>query len=246
MADGRLRGAVDLRQGAAERRVEEDRVVAEAVRARRLRRNLPLDHAAALERDPAVLGRMPARRRTAPGWSRARARAAARRSSGTSRRSRCRASAPSGRRGRCRARRSRGRSRRRRSAGRSPPRSTAPSAARSPRRWRRFPRARRSAGSSASVTSSTGAPARMPLISRILPGLVVAMSRRHARLISAAPMIGALHLDQRADAVVGELHQASSAWRSNGGPSAVPCTSMNRPSPVLTTFMSTSARESSS
>src|SRR5262245_59366810 len=40
--------------------------------------------------------------------------------------------------------------------------------------------------------------------------------------------------------------RSSRALRSKGGPSAVPCTSMKRPSPVLTTFMSTSARESSS
>src|SRR6476661_7968801 len=40
--------------------------------------------------------------------------------------------------------------------------------------------------------------------------------------------------------------RSSRARRSKGGPSAVPCTSMNLPSPVLTTFMSTSARESSS
>ena len=39
---------------------------------------------------------------------------------------------------------------------------------------------------------------------------------------------------------------ASSARRSNGWPSAVPCSSMNRPSPVFTKFMSTSAFESSS
>src|SRR6185437_14308084 len=39
---------------------------------------------------------------------------------------------------------------------------------------------------------------------------------------------------------------ASSARLSKGLPSAVPCSSMNRPSPVFTKFMSTSARESSS
>src|SRR3954462_102040 len=39
---------------------------------------------------------------------------------------------------------------------------------------------------------------------------------------------------------------ASSARRSKGSPSAVPCSSMKRPSPVFTKFMSTSAFESSS
>lgn len=38
----------------------------------------------------------------------------------------------------------------------------------------------------------------------------------------------------------------SSSARSNGAPSAVPCTSMNFPSPVITRFMSVSARTSSS
>ena len=40
--------------------------------------------------------------------------------------------------------------------------------------------------------------------------------------------------------------RASSSTRSNGAASAVPCTSMNLPSPVMTTFMSVSARTSSS
>ena len=39
---------------------------------------------------------------------------------------------------------------------------------------------------------------------------------------------------------------ASSSDRSKGTPSAVPCTSMKRPSPVQTTFMSVSAVTSSS
>src|SRR4029077_2503785 len=39
---------------------------------------------------------------------------------------------------------------------------------------------------------------------------------------------------------------ASSSSRRNGVPSAVPCTSTNDPSPVTTTFMSGSARTSSS
>ena len=39
--------------------------------------------------------------------------------------------------------------------------------------------------------------------------------------------------------------RSSSSPRENGAPSAVPCTSMNRPLPVMTTFMSTSARASS-
>ena len=38
---------------------------------------------------------------------------------------------------------------------------------------------------------------------------------------------------------------ASSSARVNATPSAVPCTSTKRPSPVITTFMSTSARTSS-
>jgi hypothetical protein len=37
----------------------------------------------------------------------------------------------------------------------------------------------------------------------------------------------------------------SSSPRLKGWPSAVPCTSTNRPSDVMTTFMSTSARLSS-
>ncbi len=40
--------------------------------------------------------------------------------------------------------------------------------------------------------------------------------------------------------------KASSSRLSNGAPSAVPCTSTNRPRPVFTMFMSTSAPESSS
>ena len=56
-----------------------------------------------------------------------------------------------------------------------------------------------------------------------------------------------LDFDEFRDAGVGEREQrVERVERSNGGPSAVPWTSMNRPSPVLTTFMSTSARESSS
>src|SRR5699024_7017284 len=39
---------------------------------------------------------------------------------------------------------------------------------------------------------------------------------------------------------------ASSSSRPNGSASAVPCTSTKRPSPVMTTFMSVSARTSSS
>jgi hypothetical protein len=43
-----------------------------------------------------------------------------------------------------------------------------------------------------------------------------------------------------------QVEQASSSARSNGSPSAVPCTSTKRPSPVMTTFMSVSAATSSS
>src|SRR5690606_25100190 len=39
--------------------------------------------------------------------------------------------------------------------------------------------------------------------------------------------------------------RASSSARENGAPSAVPCTSTKPPSPVMTTFMSVSARTSS-
>ena len=56
----------------------------------------------------------------------------------------------------------------------------------------------------------------------------------------------ALDVHEAADPLSASSIRLSSAWRSNGRPSAVPCTSTNRPSPVLTTFMSTSARESSS
>ena len=38
---------------------------------------------------------------------------------------------------------------------------------------------------------------------------------------------------------------SSSTERSNGAPSAVPCTSMNAPAPLITMFMSVSAAESS-
>ncbi len=39
---------------------------------------------------------------------------------------------------------------------------------------------------------------------------------------------------------------ASSSARENAAPSAVPCTSTNEPAPVITMFMSVSARTSSS
>ena len=72
-----------------------------------------------------------------------------------------------------------------------------------------------------------------------------AASRRLARL-HQVPDDRALLLDQLPDAEIREIEQRISASRPNGIASAVPWTSMNRPSPVLTMFMSTSARLSSS
>src|SRR5271154_2897304 len=45
--------------------------------------------------------------------------------------------------------------------------------------------------------------------------------------------------------VAARFSNASSSWRWNGWPSAVPCTSMNAPAAFITTFMSVSASESS-
>ena len=54
-----------------------------------------------------------------------------------------------------------------------------------------------------------------------------------------------LELLQILDARGGEIKQLVGRARSNGTFSAVDCTSTNRPSPVMTTFTSTSAFESS-
>src|SRR5436189_6468821 len=56
VADCCLFSTVDFRQSAAVRRVEKNRVVAEAVRPRRLRRDLSLDDAGGLVEDAAVMG----------------------------------------------------------------------------------------------------------------------------------------------------------------------------------------------
>ena len=75
MADGRLFVPRHFAERAVERRVEEDRVVAEAVRPARLGRDLALDDAFGLEDDAAAVGERDARRRTARRCRRSRARA---------------------------------------------------------------------------------------------------------------------------------------------------------------------------
>ena len=97
-------------------------------------------------------------------------------------------------------------------------------------------------------------------------GRLVALLHQDARLEAplqlGQPGLRGRPLGER----LGELHRRASAWRrvssaqptaprssnwsmtarSKGSPSAVPCTSMSFPSPVMTMFMSTSAAESSS
>ena len=54
-----------------------------------------------------------------------------------------------------------------------------------------------------------------------------------------------LHAGQVGAALLGEVEQGVELGAVEGAPSAVPCTSTNFPSPVITTFMSVSARTSS-
>ena len=70
-------------------------------------------------------------------------------------------------------------------------------------------------------------------------------ARLKARALAAATGTAACRLDSSLMPASASPSRPSSSLRVNAMPSAVPCTSTNLPAPVMTTFMSTSARESS-
>ncbi len=117
------------------------------------------------------------------------------------------------------------------------------------------------AGRATSSTRSPTVSATRATISAALSGLAVASTMR-SRPVAPTPLPapvagarsprgggsasdGALRVEQHGDAVLGQVQSSSSSPRVKAMPSAVPCTSTKRPDPVITTFMSTSARESS-
>ena len=160
MADRRL-SVAGFGERLAERRVEENRVVAEAAVAPRFRRDRGLRRSRAFRTGRDRPSRAPARRRTRAGAGLPAApwRAARRRSARTSPGTTCprRRSAPTRRPARRRARQSPAPNPPRPSARRSPPRSTAPWRARCPQRSAPFRPAPRRCGHAARVTSRTAA-----------------------------------------------------------------------------------------
>ena len=129
---------------------------------------------------------------------------------------------------------------------RSPPPAPAPSAGRCPRSVSPF--------SSTSGTSAGGARSSKPAPQdgrrsrRPCPGW--RWRGRAARRSSsgrggggAASSVGLERRRSRRCRCSARSSRSSSSARVNGRPSAVPCTSTNRPPPVMTTFMSTSARD---
>ena len=175
MAYGRL-AIASFGQRAPERRIKEDRIVAESSLAFRLRCDASFDSALRLEQNGVALGeRERADEPRAGGGRGTRAQTFVDQREFLRVR-RVRPSEPGRFDARCASERvdSRGPSPPPQSASRSPPRSTGLSAARSRQRCGRFPPAARDRASAASVTSSIGRSDRSGRISRSLASLVVA------------------------------------------------------------------------
>ena len=102
----------------------------------------------------------------------------------------------------------------------------------------RSPRARRSRSAPASSGSSSATLSRLPVARTTFSG-------RPSRRGAAAPTAASWAAVSSRTPASARSSRTSSSAREKVAPSAVACTSTSRPEPVITTFMSDSARESS-